>query len=1149
MLLPPAPPPGPGGAAGGASRAVAPNDTDASPPGRPPSALVSLRVAYLTAWGQHVVAYGSCAALGGSLAPGGAAAARGLPLACCWEAGELVWRLSAALPVRRDGEGVAYRYAVLDEAGELVAAEHRAEPRVLGARVLAEAAARGAALEARDTWAHASAPEAALDTAAFQDVLLKRGAADPFRGGGGRRAPEQQQQQQRQQRQQQQQQQQQQQRRVDPREEEEEDEAGGGLPSCKGEEGAAGTGAAAPSSSVRVTFEVECMQLGASQTMAVVGASPQLGAWDVARARRMRPRAFPNWTLECELDAQTDLPLEYRYVAVSDDSPPVEEDGAPRRVALGGGGGGCAEDGDGGAADVEDDGESARDPAEPAVAAPSDAAGDQQTPLLILLNDGAFRTCNPWRGAGVAVPVFSLRSRRSMGVGDFADLRLLVDLAASSGLRMVQLLPINDTCVHGTWWDSYPYSSLSVFALHPMYLRVEELAPRGHSLPPEIAADLEAHRAALEALPAVDYQATVAAKLKLARRMYLRCCNAELSDPAFRAWTEEHAEWLLPYSIFCALRDTFGHAQHWRWGDLACPTMARVRALADLAPAEGKAPSPVAAEAAFWRWLQWRLHLQMLETSQYAASRRVVLKGDLPIGVDKGSVDAWMHPRIFRMRTNTGAPPDAFDPAGQNWGFPTYDWEAMAEDGYAWWRRRLRVLAQYFHAYRIDHILGFFRIWELPAGTTTGLLGRFRPSVPLWREELESHGVWDFDRLCAPHITPDVLHETFGEDLAPLAARLTEDAGHGRLRLVRGADTEDRIEALCGGGGGGGAGLDAPLAPRGGCGYSISGAAGRHTWSADGSGADGGSWRGNVDDGGGDAASHTNTDAFVSALASLDAASRRSLRDGLLSLVQNVVLLRDPEDAQRFYPRIMLERTQSFASLDSDTQEALKTLYHSYFYERQDALWSANARRTIPPLQGATGMLVCGEDLGMLPACCPEVLKALGLLGLRIQRMPVGEGEFGEPSKYPYMSVCSPSCHDTTPVRAWWEEDEQRAARLWSGPLGQQGAPPAEATPEVVRAIVAQHLASPSMWAVFPLQDLYALSADLAAGRTPADETINDPTNAKHYWRMRFHRTLEDMIADTKWLADIAGLVERSGRLHGRVACCDGGGGAGGGGR
>ena len=249
----------------------------------------------------------------------------------------------------------------------------------------------------------------------------------------------------------------------------------------------------------------------------------------------------------------------------------------------------------------------------------------------------------------------------------------------------------------------------------------------------------------------MDYEVTLAAKLSLARRLYRRARDAGLkSDPAFLAFVSAASPWLRPYAAFLYLRDLFGSSDHTKWGLLSVPS-------ADLV---AKLTSPAAEHAdavQFTFYLQWHLHKQLLAASAHAAAARVVLKGDLPIGVDKCSVDTWMNPRCFRLHTSTGAPPDGFSPTGQNWGFPTYDWGEMAKDGFAWWRARLAQMEQYFGAYRIDHILGFFRIWELPASAVGGLLGRFRPALPVTKHELEAKGLWDIDSLATPYVRFHVL--------------------------------------------------------------------------------------------------------------------------------------------------------------------------------------------------------------------------------------------------------------------------------------------------------------------------------------------------------------------------------------------------------
>ena len=823
-------------------------------------------------------------------------------------------------------------------------------------------------------------------------------------------------------------------------------------------------------------------------------------------------------------------------------------------------------------------------PSSPPASEPSPSnrwRGPNARPSRIVARDGHFRFPAPWRGSGIAVPVFSLRSLKSVGAGDFGDLETLVELVERAGMNVVQILPVNDTTVHGTWWDSYPYSSVSVFALHPLYLRVQPLIEEAAAVAgPERAPVFDALRRETERarraldLKEVDYEATMKVKMSLARRCLKepKVREAFLESDAFKRFLEEQSAWLRPYAVFGALRELFGTAEHWRWGALGSENaLDTVSRLSSPDSNGGNGLSSVYDAVVLRYYVQFHLDAQLRRASAFAASRGVVLKGDLPIGVDKASVDTWMHPELFRMRASTGAPPDAFDANGQNWGFPTYNWDVMSEDGYKWWRRRMTHLERYFSAMRVDHVLGFFRIWELPAHARLGRLGRFRPSVPIRRHELDERGLWFIDRLCDPYITGNELRRVFGDRDGEAAGRFLEETG----ATSNGAD--------------GGVTPTFRFKPE---------------FATEESLLDGDAFK--IRDG--------SPDWLVE--------ETRAMRAGLVALQHNVCLLRDGEDPDAFYPRIELEKTSSFTNLDPWARDALSWLADDYFNRRQDTLWRENARRTLPALTECTGQLVCGEDLGMVPPCVQPVLEEIGIFGLRIQRMPHdGRYEFGKPETYAYDTVCSPSCHDTTTTRAWYEADEARRRRfavealemsggafppprayraehiekgsgsaafappadgvhvsrqgdaearrrtsLDSGGGSRPGSrrasldkgasslrnpfetanafggeelatqneapgePPARCSPSVMRAIVRQHMASPSCLAVFPAQDLLALAEEYAATRPAEEETINDPTNNRHYWRFRLHARLEDLASDSEWLAEIRQLVDESGR-------------------
>ncbi|KAK9026512.1 hypothetical protein V6N11_039350 [Hibiscus sabdariffa] len=673
----------------------------------------------------------------------------------------------------------------------------------------------------------------------------------------------------------------------------------------------------------------------------------------------------------------------------------------------------------------------------------------------ILLSDGMLREM-PWRGAGVAMPMFSVRSEADLGVGEFLDLKLLVDWAVESGFHLVQLLPINDTSVHGMWWDSYPYSSLSVFALHPLYLRVQALSK---NMPEDIKNEIRNAKERLDRKD-VDYEATLATKLSIAKKVFSKEKDLILNSSSFQKFFSENEEWLKPYAAFCFLRDFFETSDHSQWGRFSSYSKDKLEKLVSKDALQYDT-------ICFHFYLQFHLHLQLSEAAEYARSKGVVLKGDLPIGVDRNSVDTWVYPNLFRMNTSTGAPPDYFDKNGQNWGFPTYNWEEMSKDNYAWWRARLTQMGKYFTAYRIDHILGFFRIWELPDHSMTGLIGKFRPSIPLSQEELEREGIWDFDRLTRPYVRKEFLEEKFGQSWTLISANFFNEYLD-RYEFKEDCNTEKKIAAK------------------------LKSCAER----------------------------------------SLLPDSEDKIRRDLFDLLKNIVLIRDPEHARSFYPRFNLEDTSSFRDLDDHSKNVLKRLYYDYYFQRQEKLWRQNALKTLPVLLNSSNMLACGEDLGLIPACVHPVMQELGLIGLRIQRMPSeADLEFGLPSHYSYMTVCAPSCHDCSTLRAWWEEDEERRRRFFNSVMGCDGLPPDQCVPDVVYFVIRQHVESPSMWAIFPLQDLLALKEKYTT-RPATEETINDPTNPKHYWRYRVHVTMESLMEDKELKATIKDLIEGSGRSY-----------------
>ena len=663
-----------------------------------------------------------------------------------------------------------------------------------------------------------------------------------------------------------------------------------------------------------------------------------------------------------------------------------------------------------------------------------------------------------YRAAGVAIPVFSLRSDAGMGVGEFADLKGLADWAAGVGLKLIQILPINDTTATHDWGDSYPYSAISVFALHPLYLRIDDLR---YPMPDDFTADLHAAREWLNAFDHLDYVEVMKAKTALTRRVFEVHGKSITASAEFGEFLADQRDWLVPYAVFCVLRDRFGTADFHSWGEWADYAGGRVAAMAD-------PTHPEWAAVAYHLWLQHELDRQLAAAVSHLRQRGIALKGDLPIGIDRQSVDAWSSPHGFNMNAQAGAPPDAFAVKGQNWGFPTCNWEAMRHDGYAWWRARFARLSHYFDAYRIDHILGFFRIWQIPREQVEGIMGRFDPALPVHIDEIRGRGIpFDFTRYCRPYIRQHFLWERFGDTAREALDSYLDDSGHGIYQLRDGVATQRAIVAHF-------AGLttDDPVAQK-----------------------------------------------------RLD-----RLRDGLLDCASDVMFFEVPgTDGKFFHPRCALAMTRSYQELDSDIRWRIDDLYHDYFYRRQEGFWQARGYDKLPVMRRASAMLLCGEDLGMVPHCVPEVLRELGILSLEIQRMPKrADRVFSDPADAPYLSVVSPSTHDMPTLRGWWREDPQVTADFAWRMMG-EAFPPLELTAELATRIIRQHLTSPAMWAVFPLQDLLAMDEDLRHP-DPDAERINVPADPDHRWRFRMHLTLGELAAADEFNRRLSNIIQAAGR-------------------
>ncbi len=679
---------------------------------------------------------------------------------------------------------------------------------------------------------------------------------------------------------------------------------------------------------------------------------------------------------------------------------------------------------------------------------------DAENSITILHDGFEHLPNNTWRGAGIAIPVFSLRSKDSFGVGEFLDIKLLVDWSRKTGMKVVQILPVNDTSATHTQADSYPYAAISAFALHPMYINLEEVAGKKHA---DLVKPLRKKQKQLNELPEVDYEEVMKCKLAALKELYTVQKESFLADESFLQFFGNNKHWLVPYAAFCYLRDKNGTSDYSQW---------KIYSNYDKNAIE-KYVAPKARhydQIALQYFIQYHLHLQLKKATEYAHKNGVIVKGDIPIGIYRHSCDAWVNPALYSMDVQAGAPPDGFAVRGQNWGFPTYNWKKMEEDGYAWWKQRFDEMSNYFDAFRIDHILGFFRIWSIPINAVEGIMGRFVPALPVHINEFYERNTWfDYNRYTKPFINDAVLYEFFGETATFVKEEYLQPGHYSQYELKAEFDTQRKIET------------------------------------------------------------------FFESLEPNDYNLR--IKHGLYDLLSNVILFEeDNSDAKKFHFRFAIDSTASFRHLDWNTQQQLKDLYVDYFFRRQDDFWMKEAMHKLPALKASTNMLICGEDLGLVPHCVPQVMKQLGILSLEIQRMPKDpKKEFFHPNDAPYLSVVTPSTHDMSTIRGWWEEDRTKIQHFFNHELGQWGEAPYFCEAWINRAIVVQHLYSPAMWSIFQLQDLLGMSESLRR-ENPHDERINIPADPKHYWRYRMHISLEQLIKEKEFNHELRGYVETSGR-------------------
>ena len=758
---------------------------------------------------------------------------------------------------------------------------------------------------------------------------------------------------------------------------------------------------------------VRAPQLRKGDHLYIAGESSCLGNWHTDRALKMYEHNYNEWVADLDIEAFKEKVAELKFIATTDNGDVLWETGFNRKIEI-----------------------------------PELKKGEA---CVYDMEQAFFEICDT-KLAGTLVPVFSLRTKGSFGVGDFGDLKMMIDWVAETKQKVLQVLPINDTTSTHTWTDSYPYSCISIFALHPQYADLRQLPQIADK---KKATEFEALRKELNELKQIDYERVNDAKTDYLRIIFQQEGEQVMKTLDFKQFLKDNEHWLVPYAQYCHLRDTFGNVDFSTWkGHETWHEQDR-----------GALLNPRSKEfnnVAFYYYVQFVLNNQMRGAHEYAMARGVILKGDIPIGVNRNGCDVWHEPQYFNLNSQAGAPPDSFSVNGQNWGFPTYNWQRMIEDGCQWWIRRFQNMSKFFDAYRIDHVLGFFRIWAIPTSCVHGLLGQFAPSLAMTRDEIEGYGLHFQEQLfTTPFIARWVVDRVFGIHAEEVIGKYLHHEHDDIFSLKPEYDTERKIEAAFKG-------------------------------------------------------KETADDIWV--------------RDGLYALAADVLFVRDDNDSNKFHPRITAQLNFMYEALMDSDKEKFNRIYNDYYYRRNNNFWYNEAMKKLPVLVQATRMLVCAEDLGMVPDCVAWVMNELRILSLELQQMPKDPSvKFGELWKNPYRSVCTLSTHDMPTLRQWWDEDYDRTQEYYNSQLYRSGAAPHPLPGWLAREIIANQLTCPSMLCILSLQDWFAIDEKLRLEDANA-ERINIPANPRHYWRYRMHLNIEDLIANKEYNDNIKELIQHTGR-------------------
>lgn len=814
---------------------------------------------------------------------------------------------------------------------------------------------------------------------------------------------------------------------------------------------------------VSVNFSVMCPYVKRNQTLCIVGSCPELGEWNPEKALLLADLDFPLWTGAATFK-RSSFPFEYKYI-IRDQESETHEVHEIESVE-----------------DEEKDTHYIWENCENRTC--KGVTGefvDASFPATIIVSDWYISpNANLFRGMGIHCPLFSVRTSESCGVGQYSDIRRLVDLCKLIGSSMIELLPLNDTTASPNSYqirNSSPYNIISCFALNPIYINLLEIIP---SLPSDIFNDIASHKFQFEQRREVDYGDVYRFKMNILHKIY--DISKELRSTDYDDFCAFNEEWLNPYSLFCVLCDEQGTSEFWKWN-------LKVRHITT--EEINRISREKEDETKFIKWVQFIADRQLRASAEYASSSGIVLKVDVPFGVQRNSCDCWCNERLFKLDFQEGSAPSQEEPEGGNYGYAAYNWKAMKTDNFSWWRLRMKRLSDLFQSVHIDHVEDFFRAYLIhhcdfssifdSVSTFEKVMGHFSPSNCITKEELDQKGLWDIERYVRPYVRLHILREKFGSEADSVANNFFVprriDGNDDFYDFKDSCNTPEKLESI----------LNRTIP---------------------------------------------------------DVSKRNHYRTCLLQLLSNVILIRSscPNHENSFYFRsnVTIEHVEengsvfpstSFNELDNHQKQQILELYNEYLFGRQSELWLREGVPKLEMLDKSSKMLLFGDfsadygDLFERESECKSIIQLQNSLHGNKKNKT-----YESASSFAYLSQCQPSHPAASSIRAWWEENKNSAFNFWRDELKQN---PEKFNQycvcDILSKVIEYNLNSQSMWCVLLLQDVVN-TFDCLRREYPNEERIFKVNQSRNGNLYRFPWSLEELINYNDWTNYVRNLVQKAKR-------------------